>query len=139
MHHRAKYVKAVLPQLKDMGVEIVQQVSKDRILKELCEADVLSYPIDTVRYSECHPVSVLEAAAAGCRLVLHNSDNQKSLFGPIAMWPDIDKFGEAVIMAIKDPLISRDAGIEFAKDFSIEKMCAKWDDLFKRLAIGELQ
>lgn len=136
MHYRAKYIKAVLPTLQ--GVEVIGQVSKDRITKELCEAEVLSYPCDTVKYSECHPVSILEAAAAGCRLVLSECDSVYSLFKDVATFAPRENFAPAVIEAVNSSA-SREPVLAYAKNYSIDIMIKKWDEQFRKICTGELQ
>lgn len=70
---RAVYVREALLRMSgpDWGITVCDSVSRERIEREMCEAEVLAYPCDTVRWSEGFSCTILEGCAArACPVIL---------------------------------------------------------------------
>lgn len=83
---RARYVESALARLTpgDWGVEVVGPVSNREMARQLRQATVLVYPCDPVRYTEGFGVSVLDACAAGCQVVISDADAFPEVHGNAA-------------------------------------------------------
>ena len=86
---RGKIIRDALPRLASQGVEYVGGVSRRQLAAELCEAEVMAYPCDTVRTfpdgwgSEGFGVAVLEGCAAGAVPVITDCDAFGEVYGGV--------------------------------------------------------
>ena len=78
---RAKYINAVLSELKKIGVEVVGSVSRKRLAAELSAAEVLAFPCDTIAYTEGFSVATLEGCASGALPIITDIDALGSIYG----------------------------------------------------------
>ena len=125
---RALIIKNALPRLEAQGVTYVGGVSRQELARELCEAEVMAYPCDTVRTfpdgwgSEGFGVAVLEGCAAGAVPVITNCDAFGQVYGGVCPMVEqgegwIDRWADKMIdvMLDKDVLEGwRGVGREFA-------------------------
>src|SRR5262249_19231738 len=80
---RAKYVRDVLPDLVDHGVEFVGGVSRNQLAQEYSEAMVLAYPVDTIAWTEGFAVAILEGCASGAVPCISSCDAIGSIYGGV--------------------------------------------------------
>lgn len=117
---RALYIEDALRRLSHprWGITEIGRVSRNRIVREMCEAEVLSYPCDTLRWSEGFSCSVLEACAAGTVPVIFDCDALSEVYRDVATIVerrDLGAFTQQVVSALrerKDP----NKLIQFAKE-----------------------
>lgn len=106
---RAHYVHEALRRLDGHGIELMKSVSRDRIEREMVEAEVLAYPCDTVNWTEGFSVTIMEACAAGVVPVTTDVDALGGIYGgsiPMVKSPvgdRLDEFSDHVIRALSDP------------------------------------
>lgn len=106
---RAGYIREALRRLDGHGIELMHSVSRNRIVREMSEAEVLAYPCDTVNWTEGFSVTLMEACAAGTVPVTTDVDALGSIYGghvPVIRSPVGERLGEfsdAVIMALTTP------------------------------------
>lgn len=82
---RARYVDEALLRLKDgWGVTVRDSVPNVEMARELMSAGVLAYTCDPRRYTEGFGVSALDAAAAGCHVLITDRDAMPSVHGEYA-------------------------------------------------------
>ncbi len=80
---RALYVEEALRRLEGYDVTLCDAVSRSQLEREMCEAEVLAYPVDTMRWSEGFSCSILEACAARACPVITDCDALGELYGRI--------------------------------------------------------
>lgn len=82
---RARYVDEALRKLTagDYGVVVRDLVPNVEMARELASAGVLAYPCDPLRYTEGFGVSVLDAVAAGCGVLISDVDAFPSVHGGV--------------------------------------------------------
>lgn len=71
---RSRYCLQHLPQLESAGVKTLGSMSRQDMVREMQEAQILMYPCDPVNWTEGFSSSVLESMAAGALPVLCFSD-----------------------------------------------------------------
>lgn len=107
---RAIYVEKALERLRgeEWGVELVGQVGRDRIAKEMQEAEVLAYSCLPIRYTEGFSVTTMEACANGGLPVVTSADSLEEIYGgsvPMVA-PDgagLLEFPKLVVRGLTDP------------------------------------
>jgi glycosyltransferase involved in cell wall biosynthesis len=92
------------------GVTLLPEQSRNQVLELLSTASVLAYPCDPPVRCEVFPMSVTEACAAGCPVVLAPKDQLEELFaGAVLMCPPVsrprwqDAFVVGVTEVLTDP------------------------------------
>ncbi len=79
---RTLYVGEALRRLEGHGVEVFDSVSRERIEREMAEAEVLAYPCDPANdYTEGFSVATLEGCAARACPVITDVDALGSIYG----------------------------------------------------------
>lgn len=121
LRRRALYVEEALRRMEDpkWGIDACGSVSRERIEREMCEAQVLAYPCDTIRWSEGWSCSTLEGCAARACPVLLPCDALGDVYrdAGIVTEATLEAWREAVILALRDPA-HRDAINSKARAFS---------------------
>lgn len=74
MANRIRYIRHAIVALKNLDVEYVGSVSRDRMAKEMSAAEAYAFPCDTVAFSEGFSVSTLEAHAAKTIPIITDTD-----------------------------------------------------------------
>lgn len=99
LRSRALYIDECLRRMSgpEWGIEVCDAVSRERIEREMCEAEVLAYPCDTTRWSEGFSCTILEACAARACPVIFDTDALGEIYwescivcdrGNLAYWRD---------------------------------------------------
>lgn len=121
---RVRYMKEMIARLKPLGVEQVGSVSRKDIAKEISEASVLAFSVDTVAFSEGFSVSTMESHAGFTVPVITDADCLGSIYkdsGAIVIKSPVrdrlDDFTNAVIKALTDKSFA-DATIEKCRAFA---------------------
>lgn len=80
---RANYIEEALRRLSgpEWGITVCDSVSREQIEREMALAEVLAYPVDTIRWSEGFSCTILEACAARACPVLLDCDAIGSIYG----------------------------------------------------------
>lgn len=105
---RARYIREALRRLDGHGIELLHSVSRNRIVSEMSEAEVLAYPCDTVNWTEGFSVTLMEACSAGTVPITTDVDALGSIYGghvPVIKSPvgdRLDEFSDTVIRALTD-------------------------------------
>jgi len=132
---RSRYIREALRRLDGHGIELMQSVSRNRIVSEMSEAEVLAYPCDTVNWTEGFSVTLMEACAAGTVPVTTDVDALGSIYGghvPVVQSPVGERLGEfsdIVIQALTDPDF-RSGVTKSARALADQH---RWPDIAKRL------
>jgi glycosyltransferase involved in cell wall biosynthesis len=131
------------PHMADMGITMVQQVSREQILKENAEAEVMAYPCDPIMFTECFPTTILEACAVGTMPVTTDADSIPSIYGSVARIISRsrinEEFADAVIAALDEPHVNLNYAakktrlVEFAKQYTVDNMVNEWKSLISKL------
>lgn len=81
MYRRAVYIDACLNRMKEgFGIELVDQVSRDRIEREYSQSEILAYPCDPISFTEGFSVSILDACSFGCVPLISTADALDELY-----------------------------------------------------------
>lgn len=129
---RAKYIELAIARMQHLDVTAVGSVSRNDMVREMSEAEVLAYPCDTIRFTEGYSVTTLEACAAGAVPVIFGVDALPEIYGelPTCLQPgDTTAFINRVCDALNWPGLAaewRDIGYEIASR-------AAWPVLAERL------
>lgn len=102
---RGYYIEECLRRMPDMGIEICDSVSRERIEQEMSAAESLAYPCDTIRYSEGFSCTILECCAARACPVIFDTDALGSIYGnACAVVPrgDMGAWSDTIIRALQD-------------------------------------
>jgi glycosyltransferase involved in cell wall biosynthesis len=78
--HRLRYCREAMKRMKDIGVECVGSVSVNEMIKQMNEAEVLLFPVDTVAFSEGFSLSIAQSHAAGVIPVISSADCLGSIY-----------------------------------------------------------
>lgn len=107
LRSRALYIDECLRRMSgpEWSIEVCDAVSRERIEREMCEAEVLAYPCDTTRWSEGFSCTILEACAARACPVIFGTDALGEIYGEIVRVVPrglIDNWREAVIDCLRN-------------------------------------
>jgi glycosyltransferase involved in cell wall biosynthesis len=137
---RAKYVEKVLPPLKRHGVSVVGSVSRNQILKELSQAEVMTYPCSVVAWTEGFSCAILEGCASGALPIISRVDALGHLYGNAVPMVDAPaqqhmmQWREMVIQALEDPSWAHDWRVMAkarAKDFAWPDLAEKFEKVLE--------
>lgn len=122
LRSRALYIEEALRRMQDpkWGITVCDSVSREQIEREMCEAEVLAYPVDTTQWSEGFSCTTIEACAARACPVLWDTDAIGSVYGAHTSMHtrgDLDGWRYAVIDCLKS-----------------EPIRAHWNELARQLA-----
>lgn len=136
MSARINYCLNSVEKMKHLGVERVGSVSAEQMKKEMSEASLLLFPVDTISYSEGFSVSILSAHASGALPVISSCDSIGSIYrNSGCMMVDapvknhLKEYTDFAIRALTDDDFAaerRKQCLEFAKKFL-------WIDIVKKL------
>jgi len=131
---RANYIEETLKRLSgpEWGITVCDSVSREQIEREMCEAEVLAYPVDTIRWSEGFSCTILEACAARACPVLWDCDAIGGIYCKnciVHKRGDIKWWRKAVIACLQDKEI-RDAWNKKARALAEE---LTWAEHVRRL------
>lgn len=142
MANRLRYCKEAIKRMSHMGVEHVGSVSVNEIKKQMSEAEVLLFPVDTVAFSEGFSLSILQSHAAGAIPVITSADCIGGIYrdsGSLMVeMPVIDKMKEYTDLAIKaltDQYFADKARrkcLKFAKKFLWKDIAKKMETIIKK-------
>lgn len=139
---RSHYVMNRIHALGKHGVYVHGAVSPAQLATELLEADVLTYPTDTIRFTEGFGVSVLEAHAAGLVPIITDADAFGEIYGQSGAivvprnggvrWTDA--FLETVLRVLGDSDREniRPRVRAFARNYDWRSVALIWDELIQR-------
>jgi glycosyltransferase involved in cell wall biosynthesis len=88
-----------------LDVECVDSISHNQLVKELCAAECLAYPVDTTAWSEGFSCSILESCAARACPVVWDCDAIGDVYlgsAHVVARHDKHAFREGVIRALTD-------------------------------------
>ena len=106
--NRAFYIREAVRRLEKHGVEVVDSVSRNRIDREMAEAEVLAYSCDPVVWTEGFSITLMESCAARACPVTTAVDALPDVYGgtiPMIETPVGDNIGQLsdlVIRALTD-------------------------------------
>jgi hypothetical protein len=122
---RVRYMLNMINRLKPLGVELVGSVSRDRINKEMSEAEVLAFSCDTRTFTEGFSIATLEGCAAKACPIISDVDALGQIYGgivPMVKSPvrqNIQDYTNLVIRALTDENFRNETNknvFQFAKD-----------------------
>jgi len=138
MANRLRYCKEAIKRMSHMGVEHIGSVSVNEIKKQMSEAEVLLFPVDTVAFSEGFSLSILQSHAAGAIPVITSADciggiykNSGSLMVEMPIIDKMEEYTNLAIKALTDEKFAanrRKKCLNFAKKFL-------WKDIAKKMEI----
>ena len=104
---RALYINDALGRMRDpkWGITVHDSVSREELEREMASAECVTYPCDTVRWSEGFSCTLLEACAARACPVTLETDAFPDVYGgtvPMVARECITEWGDLVIRALKD-------------------------------------
>lgn len=108
LRNRACYVREALRRLNDHNVKVIGSISRNDMIREFCEAQVLAYPCDTIAYTEGFSVTLMEACASRTVPITTNVDALGEIYGesvPMVNSPikdNINEYSDLVIKALTD-------------------------------------
>lgn len=107
LRSRALYIDECLRRMSgpEWGIEVCDAVSRERIEREMCEAEVLAYPCDTTRWSEGFSCTILEACAARACPVIFDTDALGEIYinsARVVPRGAIDNWRNAVINCLQE-------------------------------------
>lgn len=107
LRSRALYIEEALRRMRDpkWGITVCDSVSREQIEREMCQAEVLAYPVDTTQWSEGFSCTTIEACAARACPVLWDTDAIGSIYAlACPMYPrgDIVRWRDGVIRCLKN-------------------------------------
>lgn len=121
LRKRAQYVEMALERLRGLDVEVVDSVSRNRVISELCQAECLAYPVDTTVWSEGFSCTILEACAARACPVVFDTDAIGDVYRDAALVRkrgDIEGWRNEVIGVLKNDDGIRDMVNDRARRFA---------------------
>lgn len=137
---RARYMIEMMARLKPLGVEHVGSVSRERINKEMGEAEVLAFPCSSTIFTEGFSVATLESCAAKSCPVISGQDALKGIYKdvvPMVNSPaenNIKEFTALTIRALTDETYRNSINekcSKFASNFTWPKIAKKYENLIK--------
>lgn len=136
MANRLRYSKEAMTKMAHLGVEHVGSVSVNQMKKEMSEAEVLLYPVDTVSFSEGFSISIMSAHASGAIPVISSADcigdiyrDSGSVMTEAPVRDRLEEYMQSAIRSLKDDAFAkerRDLCLEFSKKHS-------WSDIAKKM------
>jgi len=104
---RAHYIEQALKRMSgpEWGITVCDSVCREQIEREMCEAEVLAFPVDTVRWSEGFSCTTLEACAARACPVLWDCDAIGQVYGEscdVQDRGDLKAWRVGVVRALRD-------------------------------------
>lgn len=141
MGNRLRYCLESIKRMRNLDVEHVGSISRNRMVKELNEASVFGYPFSAVAFTEGFSVSTLEGLASYTVSVISGEDCLGSVYkdsgaiiidSPIR--ENLDKFADAVIKSLKNKEYSDqviDKCREFAKKHTWKDTSLKIEQIIK--------
>jgi glycosyltransferase involved in cell wall biosynthesis len=108
MAHRIRYMKEGIKRLRHLDVEQIGSISREQMITELNQAQLLCYPCDCVSLSEGWSVSINEACSAGVLPIITDTDCLGAIYGnsvPMIKSPvkdNINQWTELVIKGLLD-------------------------------------
>lgn len=135
--NRLRYCKQAIENLKDNGVEHLGSVSVNELKKEMSEAEVLLYPVDTVSFSEGFSISILSAHASGAIPVISSADcigeiykDSGSLMVEAPVKEHLKECVDFTVRALKDKEFAaetREKCLQFSQGFSWSEIARKME------------
>lgn len=113
--YRLRYCKEMFDRLKTKGVTHHGSISRQKMAQVFSENRILSYPCDTVSYTEGFSVTTLEAAMAGCVPVIVGTDALDEVYGnyldviPAPYSNNKEKYVDLVVRMLTDDLYYRES------------------------------
>ncbi len=133
LQRRSIYEIEMMRRLKNHGVFLGGSVSRERMQREMAQAEVLAYPCDPVRFTETYGCTVAEVMSAGCVPVLCFADSFPELWEsrgcPGVEWPyepHREEYVAKLINAVRHPQKWAGELREKARDFA-------WPGLVEKL------
>lgn len=110
LRSRAVYIQECLRRMSgpEWGITVCDSVSREQIEREMCEAEVLAYPCDTVRWSEGFSCTILEGCAARACPVITDCDALGGIYMEACVVEDMDAPGwqatwrDSIIRVLRD-------------------------------------
>lgn len=105
---RYRYIREAVEKLKPLGVELVGSVSRDQIVKEFNQAEVLGFSVETVVWSEGFSIATLEGCCYKACPIITDCDALGEIYGgivpmvPCPLSSSINQYRDLVIQALKD-------------------------------------
>lgn len=139
--HRAQYVKRLLAHKDRLGITVVGSASRQQMVKELSEAQVLGAPFDTIAWTEGFCVAALEGCASGALPIISDVDALGEIYGghtPMVAAPahrHMDEWTELAIRALTDEPW-RQSWVERARtraqDFAWPKLAERLEKILEK-------
>jgi glycosyltransferase involved in cell wall biosynthesis len=130
--------------LKEMdGVEVVQHLSQPRLAQLYLNAGMLAYPCDPVRPTETYCVTVNEAMAAGCPVIISNADCLPENYGTAACcFPrpiDHEAWANKIVELMTDDkayACAQAASLKLAAVTDYTEVAEEWEAFFSNYFAG---
>lgn len=133
--NRIRYCREMIARLKHLDVEHVGSVSRERISKEMSQAECLAYPCDTTVWSEGFSMTILESMNCEAAPVITECDALKDVYGsvanmiPLPVKDHISEWSDLVIKTLNDEKYRKEINNK-CKKFSKKYT---WDNIAERL------
>jgi glycosyltransferase involved in cell wall biosynthesis len=107
LNSRAVYIDECLRRMSrpQYGITVCDSVSRDQIEAEMCAAEVMAYPVDTIRWSEGFSCTILEGCAARACPIILDCDAVGDIYREACMvhpTGDVSSWRDSVIAALSD-------------------------------------
>lgn len=138
--YRLRYCKEMLDRLSSHGVRHHGSVSRQQLVQVFSEKRVLSYPCDTVSYTEGFSVTSLEAAVSGCVPALIGTDALEEVYGrhldviPSPFIANEGRYVDALVRLLVDDSHYRESQVRaqgLASLYSWDVVCKKLDEIIQ--------
>lgn len=138
---RSQYMDRAFVELAPHGVTKVGSVSRQQLVRELAEAELVLYPCDTIDWTESFSCATLEGCAAGAVPVIAGTDCLGEVYGaacpcvPEPARKNMDAWRELVVRALTDqPFLEdyRARGLALAKEYSWGAAAEKMERVFEK-------
>jgi glycosyltransferase involved in cell wall biosynthesis len=114
--HRLRYCREAIKRMKNMGVEQIGSVSVEEMKRQMSEASVLLYPVDTVAFSEGFSLSIMQAHAAGAIPAISSADciggiyrHSGCLMTEMPVATKLNEYAAGVVKALTDITFANNA------------------------------